>query len=157
MCGTTSKGTNMKNLIVLIAIAVLAVHLSCGNGNGTTEPEELPTLTGSYEGIYYYSQYVSGAQNKIISQHVRVSFDGSQFRMIKSDGPREVCDINAPYTSGAKVTINCPELPYDCPEYENACGDFSATWKGDSLKLTCSYTDEHLYSHLKRLELKKKE
>jgi len=147
----------MRNLILLIAAAALTADLSCGGGKGTTEPEEVSTLTGNYEGTYFYSQYVSGAQNKIISQHVRVSFDGSLFRMVKSDGPREVCDINAPYTSGAKVTISCPELPYDCPEYENACGAFSVTWKGDSLKLTCSVTDEHLYSHLKRLELKKKE
>ena len=145
----------MKTLGLLAAVAVvLTALLACSDDQATNPVVIDEAVIGSYSGNYFYSQYVDGAQSEVISQSVLVSFDDSQFRMVKKDGPQVVCDISAPYTDGSTIEITCPgDLPYSCPEYKSACGEFTKTWRKDTLRLTCTIATSEHYTHVKRLEL----
>lgn len=144
----------MKALGLLVAVAVgLTALFACSDDRATNLVEVDQTLIGTYSGTYFYSQYIDGAQSEVVSQSVLVSFDAVQFRMVKKDGPQVVCDIAAPYVAGSTISITCPDLPYACPEYKSACGEFTRTWRLDTLKLSCTEVGGEHYTHLKRLIL----
>jgi|GEM_PF-4381588 len=151
----------MKNYRPLLALAAfLALALSCGEDKGLNVPDKDQAIPGHYNGVYLYSQYQHGNQMKLLSQTVEVIFDDTLFRMRKDPDypqePRDVCDISAPYETGSTITINCPDLQLDCPEWEHPCGAFTRVWKGDSLKLSLTYTDASTgWVHYKRLDMKK--
>ena len=144
---------------LFVTLALLALLAACGDDDDSPTDSDEPILQGIYEGRYLYTQYLDGNLTKNLGQTVEVRFDDSLFLMRKHPSytgePRQFCDIIAPYTDGSSVTINCPTMQYDCPEYEHPCGSLAKTLEGDSLKLNRDYTDTLGWRHINRMYLRR--